>query len=202
MLRWTGYEEKPHIQSQRNPGKMRVGANLHLEWNLIPTRDAKRAQTNLVLTRTQGPHKDWDRTVFECLLWQYGSAVDCHRDRSSGCSRHGTWVWHKPSWRKPPLMRNRLLEGTNRTLCTRIQEKGAMIPQETDPDLPVSIQESPAEAWVGGVAVHAWDLLKEVTIIFITSTIVWPQLNNKERTPWTVWKGKMVGYWNRNSPGW
>ena len=48
--------------------------------------------------------------------------------------------------------------------------------QETDPDLPVSVQESPAEAWVGGgllqglgalsVAVHAWDLLKEVTIIF------------------------------------
>ena len=28
------------------------------------------------------------------------------------------------------------------------------------------------------VAVHAWDLLKEVTIIFITSTIVWPQVNN------------------------
>ena len=44
--------------------------------------------------------------------------------------------------------------------------------QETDPDLPVSVQESPEEAWVGGgllqglralsVAVHAWDLLKEV----------------------------------------
>ena len=28
------------------------------------------------------------------------------------------------------------------------------------------------------VAVHAWDLLKEVAIIFITSTIVWPQVNN------------------------
>ena len=25
-----------------------------------------------------------------------------------------------------------------------------MSPQETDPDLPVSVQESPAEAWVGG----------------------------------------------------
>ena len=30
------------------------------------------------------------------------------------------------------------------------------------------------------VAVHAWDLLKEVAIIFITSTIVWPQVNNRE----------------------
>ena len=31
-------------------------------------------------------------------------------------------------------------------------------------------------AWT--IAVHAWDLLREVTIIFITSTIVWPQLNS------------------------
>ena len=29
------------------------------------------------------------------------------------------------------------------------------------------------------VAVHAWDLLKEISIIFITSTIVWPQVNNR-----------------------
>ena len=43
----------------------------------------------------------------------------------------------------------RLLEGTNRTLCTRTQEKGAVTPQETDPDLPVCVQESAAEAWVG-----------------------------------------------------
>ena len=32
------------------------------------------------------------------------------------------------------------------------------------------------------VAVHAWDLLKEVAIIFITSTIVWPQVNKGEAT--------------------
>ena len=31
------------------------------------------------------------------------------------------------------------------------QEKGAVVPQETDPDyLPVSVQESLAEAWVSG----------------------------------------------------
>ena len=36
------------------------------------------------------------------------------------------------------------------------------------------------EAWT--VAVNAWDLLKEVTIIFITSTIVWPQVNSREGT--------------------
>ena len=32
------------------------------------------------------------------------------------------------------------------------------------------------------VAVHAWDILKEVPIIFITSTINWPQVNNREGT--------------------
>ena len=32
------------------------------------------------------------------------------------------------------------------------------------------------------VAVYVWDLLKEVTIIFITSTIVWPQVNNRDDT--------------------
>ena len=32
------------------------------------------------------------------------------------------------------------------------------------------------------VAVPAWDVLKEVTIIFITSTIVWPQVNSREGT--------------------
>ena len=60
---------------------------------------------------------------------------------------------------------------------TRTAEKGAVTPQETDPDLPVTIQKSLAEAWVGGglvqgqgqlsAAVRAQDLLEEVTIIFI-----------------------------------
>ena len=44
---------------------------------------------------------------------------------------------------------NRLLEDTQKNLVrTRTQEKGAVNPQETDPDLPVSVQESQAEAWV------------------------------------------------------
>ena len=69
-----------------------------------------------------------------------------------------------------------------------------MTPQETDPDLPVSVQEALVEVWVGrgmggqwpaagsgalSVAVHAWDLLKEVAIIFIAPTIVWPQVKQQ-----------------------
>ena len=37
-----------------------------------------------------------------------------------------------------------------------------------------------AELGALSVAVHAWDLLKAVTIIFITSIIVWPQVNSRE----------------------
>ena len=58
-----------------------------------------------------------------------------------------------------------------------------MTPQEVDPDLPANVQESPAEAWIAvacsrvralnAAALHALDFLKEVTINFIISTIVW-----------------------------
>ena len=70
-------------------------------------------------------------------------------------------------------------------MCTRTQEKGAVTPQEPDPDLPGSVQESPGEAWVGGgllqgrgqsAAVPAWDHLKEVAIVFIISIIAWLQV--------------------------
>ena len=64
---------------------MAGAAILHFESNSIPARDAERAQANLVLTGTQGPQRDWDRTVFEPLLWRYGSAVVYCRDRGSGC---------------------------------------------------------------------------------------------------------------------
>ena len=36
------------------------------------------------------------------------------------------------------------------------QEKGAVIPQETDPDLPGSVQGSLVEAWVGGGLLQGW----------------------------------------------
>ena len=37
-----------------------------------------------------------------------------------------------------------------------LQKNGAVTPQETDPDLPVSVRDSPAEAWVGGGLLQAW----------------------------------------------
>jgi len=40
------------------------------------------------------------------------------------------------------------LEGKNNLAVTKTQGKGAVTPQETDPDLPASVGGSPVEAWV------------------------------------------------------
>ena len=81
---------------------------------------------------------------------------------------HLTWVWHKPSWRKLPLtplesprtyigLGKQTLGGHKQNLLhTRTQEKGAVTSQETDPDLPLSGQESLAEVWVGGGLLQGW----------------------------------------------
>ena len=46
-------------------------------------------------------------------------------------------------------------------VCTRTQEKGEVTPQETDPDFPVSVQESQAEVWVsGGLLLQAYAIPK------------------------------------------
>ena len=74
-------KEKPQQDSRRGKFAFRI--------NPIPARDTQRAQTNLVCTRVQRPHREWDRPVFECLLPRYRSAVGCRRGRGSGCSRLG-----------------------------------------------------------------------------------------------------------------
>ena len=52
---------------------------------------------------------------------------------------------------------NRLLEGRNKTLCAPgPRGKEQWPPQETDPDLPESIQESPVEVWVGSGLLQGW----------------------------------------------
>ena len=63
-----------------------------------------------------------------------------------------------------------------------------MIPRGTDPDLPVSVHESPVEVWVSSGLLQVQghegsstcrDLLKEVAVIFIISIIVWPQVKQQ-----------------------
>ena len=56
-----------------------------------------------------------------------------------------TQDWETDSWRAQ----------TN-ILHTRTHNKGAVTPKDNDPDLPVSVQESPAEAWVSGGLLQGW----------------------------------------------
>ena len=106
----------------------------------------------------------------------------------------------KPSWRRSPLTPPQSGQNLHRTgkqtlgghkqnfVYTRTQEKGAVTPQETDPDVPVIVQESgggvglklpAAGSGALSVVVHAWDLLKQVAIIFIISIIVWSQIKQQ-----------------------
>ena len=51
---------------------------------------------------------------------------------------------------------NGLLEGTNRTLCAPEPRQKSIDPIRNDPDFPVSVQESPAEAWVNSALLQDW----------------------------------------------
>ena len=62
-------------------------------------------------------------------------------------------VFFNPTIESPELkgLGKQMLGGHKQNLvCTKTQKKREVIPQETDPDLPVSVQESPVEAWVSG----------------------------------------------------
>ena len=88
--------------------------------------------------------------MFECLLWRYGSAVACCKGRGCGCSRPGYGISplgggrHKPHHRAARTytgLGKQTLGGHKQNLvCTSTQKNGAVIPQETDPDLPMSVQ--------------------------------------------------------------
>ena len=114
-----------------------------------------------------------------------------------------TWVWHKPSWRMLPLTHHRTsrtytglgkqtFEGHKQNLVsTRTWERNSD-PTRNRPRLTCEYLgvTSGGMGWqwpatgLGAlsVAVPAWDLLKEVSIVFIISSIAWPQVNNREGT--------------------
>ena len=106
-------------------------AKSHLESNPIPARDAWRTQTNLVHTKTQRPLRDWARTVFECLLCRYGSAVPYCRGRGSGYSRPGYGISPNPTIETYTGLGNRLLEDTNKTLYTWVPRRKQQWPHKT-----------------------------------------------------------------------
>ena len=152
-------------------------------------RDAQRVQTNLMCTRTQRPHRDWAEL---CLSVSCGGTG--HQWTATGAEALGaadlsmTWVRLEkvainPTTQLPELTQdwgNRLLEGTNRTLCAPGERS-----RDTTRDWPRLARECPGVSgrgvgwwWSGAglgalrVAVSTWDLWKKVVIILITSTRV------------------------------
>ena len=60
-------------------------------------------------------------------------------------------------YRTSTVLGKQALGGHKQNLvCTRTQEKEAVTPQVTDPDLPVSVQVSLVEAWVSGGLLQGW----------------------------------------------
>ena len=126
-------KKTPHIEGKRRSPRKTIGeAKSRLELNPTPTRDAQRAQTNLVCTRTQRP----PQRLSQNCVWVSPEEVQVSSGlmQGQGLWVKQTWVWHKPSWTRSPLthhratktysgLGNRLLEGTNRTLCTRIRRR-------------------------------------------------------------------------------
>ena len=95
-------------------------------------------------------------------------ALEANRDYSVILWVQQTQVWQKPSWRSSPFTPPQSCQNLHRTekqtlgrhkkklVHTGTQEKGAVIPQETDPDLPKSVQGSPVEVWVGSGLLQGW----------------------------------------------
>ena len=111
--------------------------------------------------------------MVECLLWRYRSAVACFRGRGSGCSRPGWdisplgggcyWPHHRATRTYTGLGKQTLGGHKQNLVCTRTQEKGVS-------SRGVGQWWPAAGSGILSEAVGAQDLLKEVTIIFITST--------------------------------
>ena len=177
------------------------GAKLRLESNPIPTRMLRGLKQTLF---APGPRDPTETETQLCLRVPCGGTGQQGTVQGQELWVQQTWVWHKPSWRKSPLpspYSHQNLHRTGETDSWRAQTEPCVHEdpgeRSSDPtrDGPRLAHECPAVSGRGvgqqwpaaglgalSVAVHAWDLLREVAVIFITSTIVWPQVNNREGT--------------------
>ena len=134
--------------------------------------------------------------MFECLLQRYRSKMVCRKGQ--GLWVQQTWVWHKPFWRRSPLTPPQschYLHRTGETDPWRAQTKPSPGSRRKDqwphkrltqtcPECPGVSGQGMGQQWPAAgcralsVALHTLDLFKGV-IIFITSTIIWPQVKQQ-----------------------
>ena len=80
--------------------------------------------------------------------------------RKSGCEGQKDLL---QDFHKTRGNRDSTLRGHKQNLsCTRTQEKGAVTPQETEPDLPASVGGSPVKIWVSSGSPQGWEMAAAV----------------------------------------
>ena len=153
---WTPPKKIPHVQGRRRNSNKVVGREKsQLESNPLPTRHTQRAQTLC----TPGPRDPTETEPELCLNVSCKGTVQ--RWAATGAGALGAAhlgmasalleeVAIKPTIEPLELTQGKQALGGHKQnlVSTRTQEKGAVTPQEADPDLPMSVQESLAEAWV------------------------------------------------------
>ena len=190
------------LQGQRRSTNKTVrGAKLCLESNPKPARDIERKK--LRSSNKPCAHQDAEtpqRLSQNCVwvsplkVWVSSGLL-----QGQGLWIQQTWVWHKPFWGRSPLTPPESCQNLHRTgeqtlgghkqnlVCTKTQEKrSAAIPARGLLRLARACRgvcsRGVGQRWPAtglgalSAAVCAWDLPEEVTIIFITSTTVWPQV--------------------------
>ena len=107
-----------------------------------------------------GPRDPTETETELCLGVSCGGMGQQWAAAGAGALGQQPWIWHKPSWRRSPLIPPQSQQNLHRTEETdswKAQTKPCAhqdpaTPKQTNPDLPVSVQESPAEAWVSSSA--------------------------------------------------
>ena len=195
-LEWL-WGDSPCPRAKEKPQQDGRRVETVFRFNPTSARDAQRAQTLCI----QGPRDPTETETELCLSVSWGGTGQHWTAEGTGALGAVDLGVEKallkevainPTTEPPELTRdwgNRLLEGTKET-CAH-QDIGE---RSSDPtrDWPRLACECPgvsgggvgqrwpaAELKALNVAVCAWDLLKEVAIIFITSTIVWPHVKEQ-----------------------
>ena len=119
-------KEKPQEDSRRGKITFRIKPHTH--------QRCSEGSNKPVCTRTQRPPPP--QRLSQNCVWVSPEKVQVRSGlmQGQGLWVQQTWVWHKPSWTRSPLthhratrtysgLGNRLLEGTNRILCSRIRRK-------------------------------------------------------------------------------
>ena len=180
-------KEKPQQDGKRGEIMLRIKP-------LICQRETLRGLKQTLCTPGQRDHMETKPEL--CLSVSVKAQVSSGWPQGQGLWMQQTWVWQKPSWRRSPLTPQLSCQNLHRTgetdswgtqtePCTH-QDPGE---RSSDPtgDPPRLARECPRVSGRGlgqwrtaaglgalSVALRAWDLLKEVAIIIIISTKVWP----------------------------